>query len=137
MSKSGFTVFFEEPFWVGVYEREENGLLRVSKVIFGAQPRDYEVYQFLLDNWHKLKFGPATPADVEHIPARNPKRVQRAIARQLRQAGAGTKAQQAIQLGRLEGKQARRDMSRRRKEEEQARQFSLRCQRKKEKHKGH
>lgn len=26
------TVFFEEPFWVGVFERIENGKLSVSKV---------------------------------------------------------------------------------------------------------
>lgn len=36
------TVFFEEPFWVGVFERIENGKLSVSKVTFGAEPKDYE-----------------------------------------------------------------------------------------------
>lgn len=31
------TVFFEEPFWVGVFERTENGKLSVCKVTFGAE----------------------------------------------------------------------------------------------------
>ena len=30
------TVFFEEPFWVGIFERIEDGKLSVAKVTFGA-----------------------------------------------------------------------------------------------------
>ena len=41
------TVFFEDPFWVGVFERIEDGRLSVSKVTFGAEPKDYEVQQAL------------------------------------------------------------------------------------------
>ena len=33
------TVYFEEPFWVGVFERIEDGKLSVAKVIFGAEPK--------------------------------------------------------------------------------------------------
>ena len=32
------TVYFEEPFWVGVFERIEDGKLSVAKVTFGAEP---------------------------------------------------------------------------------------------------
>ena len=35
------TVYFEEPFWVGVFERIEDGKLSVSKVTFGAEPVSY------------------------------------------------------------------------------------------------
>ena len=41
------TVFFEEPFWIGVFERISEGKLSVCKVTFGAEPKDYEVYDFL------------------------------------------------------------------------------------------
>ncbi len=37
------TVFFEEPFWVGVFERVVDGKLSVCKITFGAEPKDYEV----------------------------------------------------------------------------------------------
>lgn len=37
------TVFFEDPFWVGIFERIEDGRLSVAKVTFGAEPMDYEV----------------------------------------------------------------------------------------------
>lgn len=49
------TVFFEEPFWVGVFERIENGKLSVSKVTFGAEPKDYEIYEFVLKKTAKEK----------------------------------------------------------------------------------
>ncbi len=50
----GFSVFFEEPFWVGILEREVDGKLFVSKVTFGPEPRDYEVNEFLLKNYYRL-----------------------------------------------------------------------------------
>ena len=42
------TVFFEEPFWVGVFERISDGKLSVCKVTFGAEPKDYELDDFIL-----------------------------------------------------------------------------------------
>ena len=41
------TVYFEDPFWVGVFERIENGKLSAAKVTFGAEPKDYEVQEFI------------------------------------------------------------------------------------------
>ena len=46
--KASLTVFFEEPFWVGVFERIEDGKLSVCKVTFGAEPKDYEVWDYIL-----------------------------------------------------------------------------------------
>ena len=31
------TVFFEEPFWVGVYERVTEGRLEAARVVFGDE----------------------------------------------------------------------------------------------------
>ena len=39
------TAYFEEPFWVGIFERIEDGKLSVAKVTFGAEPKDYEVQE--------------------------------------------------------------------------------------------
>lgn len=36
-------VFFEDSFWIGVFERIENGKLSVCKVTFGAEPKDYGI----------------------------------------------------------------------------------------------
>ena len=66
------TVFFEEPFWVGVFERVSEGKLSVCKVTFGAEPKDYEVYDFVLKNYYRLRFSPAVAIDVKEA-GRNPK----------------------------------------------------------------
>lgn len=52
--KSSLTIMFEAPFWIGVYERYDDGQYEVCKITFGAEPKDYEVYEFLLKNWSKL-----------------------------------------------------------------------------------
>lgn len=56
--KSSLTVMFEAPFWIGVYERFDEGYYEVCKITFGSEPKDYEVYDFLLKNWNSLKFSP-------------------------------------------------------------------------------
>ena len=50
------TVYFEDPFWVGVFERIEDGKLSVSKVTFGAEPKDYEVQEYIQKCYSSLKF---------------------------------------------------------------------------------
>ena len=60
-----FRVFFEEPFWVGVFERIREGRVSVFKVTFGAEPKDYEVLAFLLENYDKLRFGPSVETMVK------------------------------------------------------------------------
>ncbi|MDL2325285.1 YjdF family protein [Ruminococcaceae bacterium OttesenSCG-928-A16] len=135
-NESRFTVFFDDPFWVGVYERVAGNKLQVCKVIFGAEPKDYEVLEFLLQNWHNLQFGPPVSANTTKKASKNPKRMQRAIKKQLNVTGVGTKSQQALKLQQQEKKVLRKQKSRQQKENEQQRQFALRQQKKKEKHRG-
>ena len=130
------TIFFEDPFWVGLFERTEDGALSVCKVTFGSEPKDGEVYEFLLRNYSRLPFSPGVAAD-PHRSAENPKRRQRAAAKQLHTAGIGTKAQQALQLQREAQKRSRREKTKAEKEAEQQRRFEKKQQKKKEKHKGH
>ena len=40
------TVYFEEPFWVGIFEHIEDGKLSVAKVTFGVETKDYEVQEY-------------------------------------------------------------------------------------------
>lgn len=129
------TVFFEEPFWIGVFERLSEGKLSVCKVIFGAEPKDYEIYDFVLKNYGRLRFSPAVAADVREA-ARNPKRVQREVRRQVQNTGIGTKAQQALKLQQEQWKTERKTVSREQREAEKQRQFELKQQKKKEKHRG-
>ena len=133
---STLTVYFEDPFWVGVYERVSDGMLEVSKITFGAEPKDTEVYGFLLENWHALRFSPPVRHGGRPAAAMNPKRMQRAVQKQLRRQGVGTKSQQALKLQQEEGKTARKAKTRAQKEAEAQRKFELKQQKRKEKHRG-
>ena len=130
------TVYFEEPFWVGVFERIEDGKLSVAKATFGAEPKDYEVYNFLLKNWHMLRFSPPVKTDRTIERKINPKRMQREINSQLENKGIGTKAQQALKLQHEQNKIERKTQSREQREAQKERQFALRQKKKKAKHRG-
>ena len=100
------TIFFEEPFWVGIFERIEDGKLSAAKVTFGAEPKDCEVQEYIQKWYFSLKFSPVVETVVKDIK-RNPKRMQREAK-----------------------KQERKEKSRKRKEAEEQRMFELK-QRKK------
>ena len=129
------TVFFEEPFWIGVFEHISEKKLSVCKVTFGAEPKDYEVYDFVLKNYYRLKFSPAVATDVKEA-SRNPKRVQRNVRKQVQNTGIGTKSQQALKLQQEQLKTERKTVSREQREAEKQRQFELKKQKRKEKHRG-
>ena len=129
------TVFFEEPFWVGVFERIENKSLSVCKVTFGAEPKDCEVWDFIIKNYGKLRFSPPIEAKVKR-EATNPKRRQREARKQTNASGIGTRSQQALQLQREESKRERKTAGKRQREKEKQRLFDLKQQKRKEKHKG-
>ena len=129
------TVFFEEPFWVGVFECVSDGKLSVCKVTFGAEPKDYEVYDFVLKNYYRLRFSPAVATDVKEV-GHNPKRVQREVRKQVQNTGIGTKSQQALKLQQEQLKTGRKTVSQERREAEKQRQFELKQQKRKEKHRG-
>jgi hypothetical protein len=130
------TVFFEEPFWVGVYERVTNGKLEVAKVVFGSEPKDYEVYDYFLNNWGKLRFSVPVSEEISADKKMNPKRMQRKINSQLSQTGIGTKAQQSLNLQHEQNKLERDSIKRKKSDEENQLQFELRQQKKKDKHRG-
>ena len=130
------TVYFEEPFWIGVFERIEDGKLSVAKVTFGAEPKDYEVQEYIQKHYDSLKFSPAVDTVVKDIK-RNPKRMQREAKRQMQKTGIGTKSQQALKLQQEQYKQKRKIRSKEKKEAEKLRMFELKQQKKREKHKGH
>ena len=130
------TVFFEGPFWVGVFERISGSKLSVCKVTFGAEPKDYEVWDFILNRYYELKFSPAIETDVKQT-ADNPKRRQRNAKKQLQISGIGTKSQRALQMQREGMKIQKKQISKEQKDAEKLHQFDLKQQKRKAKHRGH
>ena len=129
------TVFFDNPFWVGVFECVEKNKLSVCRVVFGAEPKDYEVYDFILKNYKNLKFGLSLEVKVKKIK-NNPKRLQREVKKQSKQVGIGTKSQLALQKQREEMKLERKKESKQIRELENRRKFELKQEKRKQKHRG-
>ena len=123
--KASLTVFFEDPFWVGVFERIEDGKLSVCKVTFGAEPKDYEVWDYILHHYYELVFSPAIEIQTRQA-ADNPKRRSRNARKHLENTGIGTKSQQALQRQREEMKKERRQVSREEREAEAQRRYRRR-----------
>ncbi len=132
---ASLTVWFEDPFWVGVCQREADGLTEACRHVFGAMPREQEVYQWLLQEWRHLSFSPGIPSGPRRPERKNPKRRQREA--QAVPAGTGTKAQQALQLQREQHKIQRQERRRQRDTAEEERRFQLHRQKKREKRRGH
>lgn len=129
------TVYFDEPFWVGIFERVEEGKLSVAKVTFGTELKDYEIYEFILRHDYSLQFSPAVATAVNKT-IRNPKRMQRDVKKQLRDIWVGTKSQRALKLQQEYNKRERKVKSQKKKLAEDKRMFELKQQKKKEKHRG-
>lgn len=131
-----FTVYFDGQFWVGTVERVEEGGLSAARVVFGAEPSDEEIFQFVLERWDELRFSPEIVAERKREP-RNPKRRQREAAKAAAQATPSTKAQQAIAKMREQEKAVAQKKSVTAKRESTARKRALRAEKRKEKHRGH
>ena len=134
--ESKLTIFFEEPFWVGIFEELDGKKLSVYRVVFGAEPTDSEIYAFILRHFNHLRFSPPVKTEIKQ-KADNPKRRQRNAHKQLEKLGVGTKSQQALQKQYEENKLERKQHSREQKEAEKQRLFELKQQKRKEKHRGH
>ena len=133
---SALTVYHDGQFWVGLAEHVEGGRYGVARIVFGAEPSDEEILQFVVGKWEKLSFFGHDSTEVSK-PARNPKRRAREAAKALKQPAMGTKAQQALANQRETMKrESVRARSQRRAEEAEAR-FEQRKLKRKQKHRGH
>ena len=133
---STLTVYHDGQFWVGLAERVEDGRYGVARFVFGAEPSDGEILQFVVSKWERLSFFGDEPTEASK-PARNPKRRAREAAKALKQPAMSTKAQQALANQREAMKrESAHARSRRRADEAEAR-FEQRKLKRKQKHRGH
>ena len=119
-----------------VFEVIENRKISAARVVFGAEPKDYKLFEYILRYYTGLHFSPAVDTVVKDI-ARNPKRIQREARKQTSATGIGTKSQQAIKLQQEQNKLNRKIKSRGQRQAEEKREFELKQQKKREKHRGH
>ncbi|HEV3269682.1 MAG TPA: YjdF family protein [Candidatus Rhabdochlamydia sp.] len=134
------TIFFEKRFWVGTFERTDKEGYAIARHVFGAEPSDPEIHEFVLKSYHELKFGEAKEINIQ-IQRMNPKRVQREVRREM------ARIKETVQPSTLAQDFMREEIEKKKKEKKalavpknQARkddQFALRQEKRKEKHRGH
>ena len=113
-----------------------DGKLSVAKVTFGAEPKDYDIQEFVLKHYYDLQFSPAVETIVKK-DKKNPKRVLRDVKKQLQNNGIGTKSQQALKLQHELKKEEYKSNSKHKKQMDAEQKFKLKQQKKKAKHRGH
>ena len=94
-----------------------------------------KIRQKVIDDSNKIQL-PENKEEPVKEAKRNPKKLQRDIKKSLGKTGISTKSQQALKLQQEQNKQNRKAKSREEKQVEAARQFELKQQKKKEKHRG-
>lgn len=134
------TIFFEKRFWVGTFERTDKAGYAVARHIFGGEPSDPEIFQFVLDHYQDLKFGQAKNIQI-HIQRMNPKRVQREVRREMEKMRETSKpstiAQDYMREEIEKTKKQRKTVSSAEKQARKEEQFNLKQEKRKEKHRGH
>lgn len=135
---STLTVYHDGQFWVGVVEHVEDGMLRIARVVYGAEPSNEEVYTWVLERWSSLHLSaeaePVGPR-VGRLPG-NPKRRAREAAKAMHQHGSSTASQLALARERERVKdELRSDRAARRQDEARSR-WEDRRERRRRKHRG-
>lgn len=132
-----FTVLFVEPFWVGLYERTDAEGYQICRTVFGSEPSDGQLYDWLQCSFAALIFSPVLQEETLFKKVCNPKRMQRQIQRQLRQpAELGTKAQQALKLQQEQSAELRKAKRKQQTLQQQEERYVRKLEKKKAKHRG-
>ena len=71
--ESKLTIYFEDPFRVGVFEELDGDKLSVCKAVFGVEPTDAEIYELILRHYFHLRFSVPIKTEIRQ-KADNPKR---------------------------------------------------------------
>ena len=133
---STLTVYHDGQFWVGIIEHVEDGKLGATRIVFGAEPSDEEIMQFVVRRWEKLTFfGKEQPGRPKL--AKNPKRRIREAAKALKEPAMSTKAQKALSAEREAIKADSIHARSQRKRETTMQRYELRSAKRKRKRRGH
>lgn len=134
------TIFFEKRYWVGTFERTDKEGYAVARHIFGAEPSDPEIHEFVLSHFIELKFGEPKEVSIQ-IQRMSPKRVQREVRREMERMKETTRpstlAQDYMREEMEKKKKEKKNISRSEKEARKDQQFAIKQEKRKEKHRGH
>lgn len=134
------TVTLERSLWVGIFERTDKKGYAVARKLFGGEPADPQLYEFISTHFYQLKF--TEPHDFKLVIKRkNPKRILREVRREMERAKADliseTRAQEVLRFELEKNKKTKKKISRTDKQAKAQRSFLVRQEKKKKKKRGH
>ena len=132
-----FTVFFDDPFWVGVCERQDDDGYSAARVVFGSEPGEAELYQFVRQHYNEFQFTPPLDSAGPLEKQMNFKRAQREARQSMQARGTGSKAQQAMKVALSQVKQERSAVARDDHQQTAEHRYQEQQAKKKEKQRGH
>ncbi|MFC0215011.1 YjdF family protein [Paenibacillus chartarius] len=133
------TVYHDGQYWVGVVEAQDQGKLKAAKFVFGPEPHDEEVLEFIRKHMMQLVSGLTQEVAVMLPETKrvNPKRLARQAALEMSRKGISSHAQDAMKLEYEKRKLEKRADSKQQREEKKAHIRLLKERKAKEKHRGH
>lgn len=133
------TICFDPPYWIALIEMIEDDQLYVAQQLFGAEPSDAEVLDFVLRHAAEVmaRRSPGVPVESAERRPVNPKRQQREIRRQLEEHGISSKAQEALRLQIELNKQTRHVVNKAARADELAYKRERKIEKRKARHRGH
>ncbi|MEK5174333.1 YjdF family protein [Heyndrickxia sp. FSL W8-0496] len=133
------TIYYDGQFYVGLVETVSNHHLKAYRYIFGNDPKDHEVLDFIYQDLPRLianQQQKGIPVEKKSLKKINPKRLQRMVSKELKQIGTSPKAQDAIKEEYTQRKKEKIIRNKQLKEEQKELKRKLKIQKKKNKHKG-
>jgi hypothetical protein len=134
---TSLVVFFEDPFWVGLFEVNDEGQAKYCRVVFGSEPALPDVYALILWEFYKLKFTDSISTDTPLPLPPNPKRLNRQIRKELKSRAGISKSRDAIKKSLEENAAVKKARNSDLEKAKQEKKRILKIEKKKEKHRGH
>lgn len=126
-------------FWVGIFERDDESGYATTRHVFGKEPTDPELYQFISEHFHELNFTEPR-RDIELVIKRkNYKRMMREVQKEVKTTSSSmmTRSQEVLKDALEEKKKVKKVVSSEQKLIEKEKQFQLKQAKKKQKQRGH
>lgn len=133
------SIFYDGQFYIGLVEIQSNNRLQAFRYIFGNEPKDQDVLDFIYNDLQGLiEMHEQNGISIKKSCRKkiNPKRMQRQISKELQQRSISTKAQEALKADYEQRKKANQKRSKQAKEDELFHKRACRIQKAKDKHKG-
>ncbi|MED3873190.1 YjdF family protein [Lysinibacillus capsici] len=133
------TIYYDGQFYIGLIENISENKYKAYRYIFGNEPKDHEVFDFVNKNlfdFIKNDKHDGIPIKQVKVKKINPKRLQRKVAKELKKPSISTKAEEALKAEFELRKKEKSVTNKRLKEERKEYIRSIKVQKSKNKHKG-